>query len=841
MKIIALVAENFKRLSAVSIKPDGALCVISGRNEQGKCVPEGTKVALWDGSRKPIEAIRETDLLVGMNPITYEWVPEHPLCMMTSGVQDVFRVSTRTGYSVDCTAKHRLMGVDGWKPLVDFSTDDYIAVPVRLPCAGGASPMSEPEAMLIGLMLGDGSFKSRRISFTASDPGVQAMFLSSVAALWPSLKVRENAKIGGTTVQYDVNKGFKQGRHGGPHLDWAEDIGLRGASSFTKFVPDKVFGSGRDAIISCLAGYFSTDGYVQRDGHAECFSRSVRLATGMRSLLTRIGITTSLTIKSIAPRKGASKLPLYQVTVLTKEGRDAFLESVFPLVSPSRIRPDGTTRPPRQSMSRALQLPPDAAVMLRSLGGIEVNPWIYGGNRISKAHFSKVMSNLLPFERDEFRKYMSNDIGWDQVASISPLGSMQTFDLSMPSEAFIASDFLVHNSSCIDAIVAALGGAKASPEEPIRRGERRARVVLDLGDLTVTRHWTEDGTSLVVEDSEGNPKRSPQALLDRLFSGIALDPIRFAALPPKEQADSLRRLAGLDFTRLDADRQALYEERTLVNRRKVKAEGALAELGPVEDGPTEVVSVSDIARRLDVATAAERANNAKRAALAQARKASDAAQMRLNEIVNTINELLRKKADAEKRVEACRYEVTTALMDVADLSDPGVDAIREELARAEWDNERARGAGKARALAKEIEEATLESRRITEEIASIDAEKDAQLSEAKFPVDGLALNGDTVLYEGVPISQASTARQVRIGLAVAAALRPELRTCLVRDGSALDRESLAEVAAWAERSGMQVIMERVESDAPGGVVIEDGAVKGGAAAGVSHKDEGALF
>ena len=49
-------------------------------------------------------------------------------------------------------------------------------------------------------------------------------------------------------------------------------------------------------------------------------------------------------------------------------------------------------------------------------------------------------------------------------------------------------------SSALDAIWAALGGAemvKASgTSQPIRNGEKKAMVTLDLGDMIVTRRWT---------------------------------------------------------------------------------------------------------------------------------------------------------------------------------------------------------------------------------------------------------------------------------------------------------------------------------------------------------------
>ena len=52
MKIVKLTAENVKRISAVTITPDGNLTVIGGKNGAGKCVPERPQEAPL---RRPID------------------------------------------------------------------------------------------------------------------------------------------------------------------------------------------------------------------------------------------------------------------------------------------------------------------------------------------------------------------------------------------------------------------------------------------------------------------------------------------------------------------------------------------------------------------------------------------------------------------------------------------------------------------------------------------------------------------------------------------------------------------------------------------------------------------
>ena len=55
-------------------------------------------------------------------------------------------------------------------------------------------------------------------------------------------------------------------------------------------------------------------------------------------------------------------------------------------------------------------------------------------------------------------------------------------------------------TSVLDAIWLALGGGSAAREtvRPVRDGEDRASVTLDLGDLVVTRTWAKGKTALTV-------------------------------------------------------------------------------------------------------------------------------------------------------------------------------------------------------------------------------------------------------------------------------------------------------------------------------------------------------
>ena len=113
---------------------------------------------------------------------------------------------------------------------------------------------------------------------------------------------------------------------------------------------------------------------------------------------------------------------------------------------------------------------------------------------------------------------------------------------------------------------------------------------------------------------------------------------------------------------------------------------------------------------------------------------------------------------------------------------------------------------------------------LTERIEEADEWKREQIASADFPVKGLGFDEDGVMFDGLPFKQASTSRQIRVSMAMALAPNPALPLVLIRDGSHLDADSLAEIADMAEAAGAQVWLERIGDGEEVSIVIEDGEV-----------------
>lgn len=828
-RIIELTSENIKCLRAVTIRPKGHLVVIGGDNGQGKCLPEGTKICLWDGRRKEIQDIRETDMLVGLNPVTWEFVPESPLALATSGVQEVFELRTRHGYTIQATDGHRLLAPTGWKEIGRLEIGGHVAIPVRLPAAQSGNGLSHHEAMLLGLTLGDGTI-------------------------------------------------------------------TRGLDSCSKLIPEAVFGSGMDVIATFLAGLFSTDGWVCGAGYSEYYSRSPHLISAARALLLRCGIPTSFTTRSIPRNRNTAPGPFYRLSVISGASRTRFLDMIVPRICRAQMAPPSG----RGRVSACFSLPHEAVALLRKHGGKRLSAWIRGHNRMSRDRFLRAVSES-GISVPEVRRFASRDIGWDTIVSIKSLGRKQTFDLQMPSEAFVANDFVVHNSSILDSIAYAIGGRDGIAEEPIRRGQDSASIVLKMDDMVIRRTFNASGrTVLSVEDLKGKKHTSPQSILDRLTSKLTFDPLGFMHMDDKPQAAALRAAVGIDFADIDAERQKLFDERTEVNRELDRVAAVAGSLPHHADAPVAEQSASDVISEIEQAQAV----NARIAGMATRRqeveigmKQADAEARRIEAENNTLvkdtlgkavakgnlapriaglkahvaaldveiaemeRHLAAKRADraadardistnetallrievelaandrqrasnlATREVQIQRggvlaHEMAALQQDAAHLKPVAVEPLKEKLDRLEGANRKARDNAARVAADKAVEAQRAASAALTVRLDAIDAEKARLLAAAPFPVSGLSFNAvGGVTLDGLPFSQASTSAQLRVSVAIAAAMNPKLRVMLVRDGSFLDAKSLSLLGDLAAQHDLQVWVERVAKDEACSVIIEDG-------------------
>ena len=379
-------------------------------------------------------------------------------------------------------------------------------------------------------------------------------------------------------------------------------------------------------------------------------------------------------------------------------------------------------------------------------------------------------------------------------------------------------------TSVLDAIWLALGGGGAAKESetirPIRAGENRASVTVDLGDIKVTRSWSEKGSTLKVEGRDGAVFKSPQALLDGMIGRLSFDPLAFSRMSPAEQRKTLISLVDLGFDPdlMETERKRLYDERTDINR-DLKSMEARRDALPTSDPdtPAEEVSLKDLLAEAQAAVTEKAENDKLRAELVSKRET-------LAALKSDIAELRRQLSLKEEQLHDLIVDGQCLKVQVESLIDPDIEAINRKIADIESINARALNVKERRALEKQVEEMKDSSDERTKRIEELDEMKRYALAAAKFPVAGLGFDEDGVMFGGIPFAQCSAAERMKVSLAMAAALNPKIRVIRVNDGSLLDSESMAEVERMAVEHDMQVWIERVDESGKVGILIEDGEV-----------------
>jgi hypothetical protein len=344
--------------------------------------------------------------------------------------------------------------------------------------------------------------------------------------------------------------------------------------------------------------------------------------------------------------------------------------------------------------------------------------------------------------------------------------------------------------------MAALAGKAGAKEltRPIRDGESTARVVVELDDLRVERKWTKSGSTLTVGPKNGTAKlNSPQAVLDRLIGALAFDPLAFAQADDKAQVERLIDIVGREkFDALAEERKAAYENRTDINReiRRLRA---------------EIESDSDAkhVEPVDMVALVEEARGARE---------RQRLEQRWEYLTSEINRLAIERAEIEK--EGLRLPKTRPL-----------EEIETALGEADHTNREAQRWVDLQAASEALARAEEVSAKHTALIESVDEQKAKLIAEASLPIDGLGFDEDGVIYNGVPFRQASAAERLKVSVAMAMAMNPDLRVICIRDASLLDDDSKIALVEMAKAHDYQIWYEVVGNPGEMGVVLEDGEVQ----------------
>jgi len=181
------------------------MVIVAARPSVGKCLSSDSEILLEDGSIATIEEIYHRQhgrLLTLRKDWKLRWA--EPSAFVDDGIKPVFRVTTRLGRMIECTAVHPFLTIDGWLPLAALRMGERVAVPRRVNVFGN-QPLRECEIKLLAYFIGDGALTGGKATFTNTDARLVADFEESVTAFGAVRVRRERDRSGWRAPSFSVS------------------------------------------------------------------------------------------------------------------------------------------------------------------------------------------------------------------------------------------------------------------------------------------------------------------------------------------------------------------------------------------------------------------------------------------------------------------------------------------------------------------------------------------------------------------------------------------------------------------------------------------------------------
>lgn len=388
-------------------------------------------------------------------------------------------------------------------------------------------------------------------------------------------------------------------------------------------------------------------------------------------------------------------------------------------------------------------------------------------------------------------------------------------------------------TSILKAIRAAFTGDADSGS--IRVGESKAEITIEMEDFNVKRTFTEKGTQLSVENKEGLKYPAPQKFLDGILGTFSFNPVEFFEKKPTDRKKYLLNaikmhitqedlanytgelLSGLDYEGshalevVEQARKHYYDKRTIANAEVTKKEKVLQELTEkIPEGfDAKAVSEEEITK------------------LREAISKDEQEAIRAEENHKAIVSLQAREAKLKEELTLVQDEILQRAQAKFDYSDPmAIQAAKDALVALESKREIVFTVKRAEEVRGELSTAMAEAGKLDAIVKSLAKEVPQDLiSKASLPVEGLTIEGDDILINGVNIDNLSASEQLKFGLQVVRALNGEFKVICVDGIESLDKESFEFFLKEIEADDYQYFVTRVDGNGEHSIVVENGQIK----------------
>ena len=428
----------------------GSLNVIAARPSMGKCLTAQTLIDdPHTGERVSLEDFiqQRRSCVFGVSDAG-QVRPTRISNWIDSGIQPVYRVTTKLGREVEVTGHHPFLTVNGWTPLYDLSTGSKIAIPRAVPSFGDDSSIDLGLVRLIAYLIAEGGLTQSSPRFTNTDPVLIADISAILERHFPELTMHQDG------IDYRISRPWQAGGRkntSNPLTEWLRELGLWGKSALEKRFPDLIWRFDRERLAEFIRVLFSCDGTIYAMGQQariEFTVASESLARDAQHALTRFGIIAKFWQKT--PRS-------WRVEITEPESIRAYQEQIGWIGEKAKrvfTLSNGHSdlgHVPREAWVLVKAAAARAGLSMTQLArqsGEYVPATGYNPHANRAIPRSRMQGYALRLQDPHLEFLASADLYWDEITQITALEAQQVYDLTVPDGAnFIAQDICVHNTA----------------------------------------------------------------------------------------------------------------------------------------------------------------------------------------------------------------------------------------------------------------------------------------------------------------------------------------------------------------------------------------------------------
>ncbi|MHA1816557.1 MAG: TSCPD domain-containing protein, partial [Candidatus Heimdallarchaeaceae archaeon] len=265
-------------------------------------------IAIATDNRVPVQ-VPNGNGTVNLMEIKEKGVTLRPITRaFSTGIKDVYKLVTKSGYELKATADHKMVTNEGWVELKNLDPakhqillqsgqgsfnssydlpfevqNDFIGKNGVTYSYNFPNKWSKELGHALGWLIGDGWLragdKNRRVGFTFGKRDKRIMkYLKPIINSWYGSEIEEIMR---------KNNVYHLSYHSKYFVDFFRKLGVKPVKAGEKVVPEAIFAAPREAVIGFLQGLFSADGTVN---YREDHSSYVRLTSKSRKLLSEVQI-----------------------------------------------------------------------------------------------------------------------------------------------------------------------------------------------------------------------------------------------------------------------------------------------------------------------------------------------------------------------------------------------------------------------------------------------------------------------------------------------------------------------------------------------------------------------